>query len=205
MLTHLAIRNFTIAETVDLEFHPGMTVITGETGAGKSISLDALSLALGDRAERDIVRHGANAPISVPDSTSAPSCARKHWLTERELASDGECLLRRVITAEGRSKAFINGQPVTLADLRQLGEMLIDIHSQHEHQSLLVKDTHRRLLDAFAGAATAATVVKNAFGQWHDTAQTLATLRQAGNEQTVKIELLKFQLREFEALGIAGQ
>jgi len=202
MLTHLAIRNFTIAEQVDLEFHPGMTVITGETGAGKSISLDALSLALGDRAERDIVRHGAErADISAGFDISAHTRARS-WLQARELDSDEECLLRRVITTEGRSKAFINGQPVTLADLRQLGEMLIDIHSQHEHQSLLVKETHRRLLDAFAGASNAALATKQAFEAWNTTAQTLVTLRQSGHEQTVKAELLKFQQREFEALAL---
>ena len=202
MLTHLAIRNFTIAEQVDLEFHPGMTVITGETGAGKSISLDALSLALGDRAERDIVRHGADrADISAGFDISQHARAR-HWLQARELDSDDECLLRRVITTEGRSKAFINGQPVTLADLRALGEMLIDIHSQHEHQSLLLKETHRRLLDAFAGASDAAQKTKQAFDAWNDTAHMLATLRQSGHEQAVKADLLKFQQREFEALAL---
>jgi len=202
MLTHLAIRNFTIAESVDLEFHAGMTAITGETGAGKSISLDALSLALGDRAERDIVRHGAErADISASFDISHQRRAQD-WLKAHELASDDDCLLRRVITSEGRSKAFINGHPVTLADLRQLGEMLIDIHSQHEHQSLLVKETHRHLLDAFAGAGKIASEVKKAFEQWHDTAQTLNALRQADHEQATKAELLKFQRREFDELAL---
>ena len=192
MLTHLAIRNFAIAEQIDLEFHAGMTAITGETGAGKSISLDALSLALGDRADRDVVRKGAErADISASFDIGNHAMA-KHWLHARELNSNGECLLRRVITAEGRSKAFINGQPVTLADLRQLGEMLIDIHSQHEHQSLLLKDTHRHLLDAFAGATTLAAAVKTAYEAWHGTAQMLASLREAGGEQAMKIELLQF-------------
>jgi DNA repair protein RecN (Recombination protein N) len=202
MLTHLAIRNFTIAESVDIEFHAGMTAITGETGAGKSISLDALSLALGDRAERDVVRHGAErADISASFDIGGQRRAQD-WLKTRELASDDECLLRRVITSEGRSKAFINGQPVTLADLRQLGEMLIDIHSQHEHQSLLQKETHRRLLDAFAGAGNIAGTVKKAYEQWHETAQTLATLQQADHEQAAKAELLKFQRREFDELAL---
>jgi len=200
MLTHLAIRNFTIAESIDIEFHAGMTAITGETGAGKSISLDALSLALGDRAERDIVRHGAErADISAGFDISRQRRAQD-WLKTRELESSEECLLRRVITSEGRSKAFINGQPVTLADLRQLGEMLIDIHSQHEHQSLLVKETHRHLLDAFANAGTSASAVKKAYEQWHDTAQTLEALRQTDHEQATRAELLKFQRREFDEL-----
>lgn len=202
MLTHLAIRNFTIAESVDIEFHAGMTAITGETGAGKSISLDALSLALGDRAERDVVRHGAERTDISASFDIAKQRRAQDWLKNRELASDDECLLRRVITAEGRSKAFINGQPVTLADLRQLGEMLIDIHSQHEHQSLLQKETHRRLLDAFAGASHAASSVRRAYEQWHETAQTLATLQQADHEQAAKAELLKFQRREFDELAL---
>ena len=154
MLTHLNIQNFTLVEHLDLDIKPGMTVITGETGAGKSILLGALGLTLGDRAEADRVRQGAKrADISASFDTSRIPRAQE-WLVAHDLQqadNPQECLLRRLVNNEGKSKSYINGQPATLQQLRALGEILIDIHSQHEHQSLLKKDTHRKLLDDYAG------------------------------------------------------
>ncbi len=147
MLTHLSIQNFTLVEKLDLDMKPGMTVITGETGAGKSILLDALGQTLGDRAEADRVRIGeTRADITASFDTSRIPTAQE-WLIANDLQqidSPNECLLRRLINNEGKSKSYINGQPATLQQLRTLGEMLIDIHSQHEHQSLLLKETQRR-------------------------------------------------------------
>jgi len=152
MLAHLSIRNYAIVEQLDLELRAGMSVITGETGAGKSIMLDALGLALGDRADNGVVRPGADKADILASFELGGIAEARQWLAERDLDNDGPCILRRVITAEGRSRAYINGTPCPLGDLKSLGELLIDIHSQHEHQSLLKPDTHRRLLDAYAGA-----------------------------------------------------
>ncbi|VFT56523.1 DNA repair protein RecN [Pseudomonas aeruginosa] len=166
MLVHLSVHNYAIVEHLDLELATGMSVITGETGAGKSIMLDALGLTLGDRADSGAVRPGADkADILASFDVSAIAEARD-WLAERDLEQDGPCILRRVITAEGRSRAYINGTPCPLGDLKSLGELLIDIHSQHEHQSLLKSETPpaparrvRRLPGAGApGAARRATL-----------------------------------------------
>lgn len=203
MLTGLSVQNYTIVEKLELDLHRGMTVITGETGAGKSIMLDALGLALGDRAEGSPVRSGAErADISASFDISALPQARA-WLEQHELLSDdGDCILRRTLSAEGRSKAFINGQPVTLADLRALGERLVDIHSQHEHQSLLRKDTHRRLVDAFAGALPQAQEVAVMARQWQQQNEQLKHLRSHQSEASAKFQLLSYQLEELRQLDL---
>ena len=152
MLTLLSIRNFAIVSTLDLELKSGMTVVSGETGAGKSIMLDALGLALGKRAEADSVREGAKrAEISAAfDIESLPDA--KHWLETNELESEeiNECILRRTLSADGRSRSYINGHPCPLNRVKELGELLVDIHGQHEHQRLLKRDFHRTLLDNYA-------------------------------------------------------
>ena len=148
MLTHIHIWNFAIVEQLDIEFESGLTVLTGETGAGKSILLDALNLALGDRADTSVIRHGSDkAEISVTFSLQdAPEAVG--WLSEHEMQSEDECIIRRTISRNGPSKAFINGIPATVQQLRELGEMLVDLHGQHEHQSLLQRDIQRQLLVA---------------------------------------------------------
>ncbi|MGD8176045.1 DNA repair protein RecN [Marinimicrobium sp. ARAG 43.8] len=205
MLTHLSIRNFTLVDQLDLDLKPGMTAITGETGAGKSIVLDALSLALGDRADGQRVRPGAKrADIHATIDLRRIRPART-WLEERELQQEDhpdECLLRRVITAEGRSKAFINGHPVTLQQLRTLGEMLIDIHSQHEHQSLLRKETHRQLLDACAGQTELASQVRQAFRHWQERRTAFEQRRDNAEEISARYQLLSYQVQELEQLGL---
>ena len=149
MLVHLSVRNYAIVEHLDLDLERGMTVITGETGAGKSIMLDALGLTLGDRADSDAVRPGADKAdvLASFDTTDIPEA--RQWLAERDLEQDGPCLLRRVITREGRSRGYINGSPCPLADLKTPVGLLIDIPNQHDHQSLLGLDTPGSLLEAW--------------------------------------------------------
>ncbi|MEN0039661.1 MAG: DNA repair protein RecN [Cellvibrio sp.] len=205
MLTHLNIQNFTLVDRLDLDIKPGMTVITGETGAGKSIVLDALALTLGDRAEADRVRTGASrADITATFDTSAIPSAQE-WLLNMDLQQPDnpqECLLRRLINNEGKSKSYINGQPVTLQQLRILGEMLIDIHSQHEHQSLLIKDTHRRLIDEFAGQTDLAKQVRLAFREWQSRLEHFIHLRDNAADVSARFQLLSYQFNELEQLGL---
>ncbi|RZI70229.1 MAG: DNA repair protein RecN [Pseudomonas sp.] len=202
MLVHLSIHNYAIVEHLDLELDRGMSVITGETGAGKSIMLDALGLTLGDRADSGVVRPGADKAdiLATFDVSDIPEASA--WLKERDLETDGPCILRRVITAEGRSRAYINGTPCPQGDLKALGELVIDIHSQHEHQSLLKTDTHRRLLDEYAGATDLARQVQLAFQRWRQTRQELERLSNSGDEQRAKHQLLSYQLEELESLSL---
>jgi DNA repair protein RecN (Recombination protein N) len=202
MLSHLHISNYTIVDTLEMEFLTGMTVITGETGAGKSIMLDALGLCLGDRADPAAVRTGsARAEITATFDISNVPAARR-WLESRELATDDECILRRVITREGRSRAFINGNTCTLQDCNQLGELLIDIHSQHAHQSLLRRDTQRRLLDDYAGQGKAAKQLEQLASEWLRRRRQLDELTAASDEQGARAQLLAYQVEELDALKL---
>lgn len=203
MLIHISVQNYAIVEHLDLELQDGMSVITGETGAGKSIMLDALSLTLGARTDSSMVRPGADKAdiLSSFDVSRIPEA--QQWLKERDLDNQAQCILRRVITAEGRSRAYINGTPCPQADLKALGELLIDIHSQHEHQSLLKTDTHRRLLDEFAAATELTRAVQSIAQRWRTTQQQLDKLRANGEEQQARRQLLTYQLEELETLALA--
>lgn len=202
MLTHLLIKDFTLVDKLDLELECGLTAITGETGAGKSIMLDALGLALGDRTDADKVRAGKKkAEIQASfDITKLPYV--KKWLDENALLDGDDCILRRIVTHEGRSRAFINGQTVTLGQLRTLGDMLIDIHSQHEHQSLLNTNTHKRLLDAFGGLSTLAKQVKDAYQKWHCVHYKLNELRSESADLNARFQLLRYQVEEMDQLAL---
>ncbi|MCW8194706.1 DNA repair protein RecN [Proteobacteria bacterium 005FR1] len=202
MLTHLGIHNYTLVEKLDLEFHRGMTAITGETGAGKSILLDALGLTLGDRADADRIRAGQKrADIHATfDIERLPEA--QEWLHEQELDLEGECLLRRVISADGRSRAYINGQPVTIGQLRVLGEMLIDIHAQHEHQSLLKKETQRRLLDDYAGNQELLGKVREAYRDWQTALSRYNHLKENAEETSARVQLLSYQVEELDQLAV---
>ena len=203
MLVHLAVNNYAIVDHLELELDRGMTVITGETGAGKSIMLDALALTLGDRADSGAVRPGADKAdiLATFDISDIPEAAQ--WLDQRDLSSDdSQVILRRVVTAEGRSRAYINGSPCPQQDLRALGEMLIDIHSQHEHQSLLKTDTHRRLLDDYAGASDLARQVQLAAQRCRQTEQALQQASDTNDEQNARIQLLSYQLEELDNLSL---
>ena len=202
MLVHLSVHNYAIVEHLDLELQRGMTVISGETGAGKSIMLDALGLALGDRADSSVVRQGADKADILASFDLADIPDAQAWLAARDLDNDGPCILRRVITAEGRSRGYINGSPCPQGDLKALGELLIDIHSQHEHQSLLKPDTHRRLLDEYAGAQELARQIHLAAQRWKQTRQTLDRLSNASDEQRARHQLLSYQLEELENLAL---
>ena len=204
MLVHLSIRNYAIVEQLDLELRGGMSVITGETGAGKSIMLDALGLALGDRADNGVVRPGADKADILASFDLADIAEARAWLAGRDLDGDGPCILRRVITAEGRSRAYINGTPCPLGDLKSIGELLIDIHSQHEHQSLLKPDTHRRLLDAYAGAGELARQVQLAAQRWRQTRSELQRLSGSSEEQQARRQLLSYQLEELDNLALGA-
>ncbi|MCO5787921.1 DNA repair protein RecN [Pseudomonas sp. G11-1] len=203
MLVHLAVNNYAIVDHLELELDRGMTVITGETGAGKSIMLDALALTLGDRADSGAVRPGADKAdiLATFDISEIPEAVQ--WLNQRDLSSDeSQVILRRVVTAEGRSRAYINGSPCPQQDLRALGEMLIDIHSQHEHQSLLKADTHRRLLDDYAGASDLARQVQLAAQRCRQTEQALQQASDTNDEQNARIQLLSYQLEELDNLSL---
>lgn len=205
MLTQLCIQDFTLVDKLELEFSAGMTVITGETGAGKSILLDALGLAMGDKTEADRVRQGASrADISATFDTRRIARAEE-WLQSHDLQqadAPHECLLRRLVNNEGKSRSYINGQPVTLQQLRELGDMLIDIHSQHEHQSLLHKDTHLRLLDEFGSHTELAKQVRSQFLQWQELQERFIRLRDNSAEMNARYQLLRYQVGELEALGL---
>jgi len=203
MLVHLAVNNYAIVDHLELELDRGMTVITGETGAGKSIMLDALALTLGDRADSGAVRPGADKAdiLATFDISEIPEAVQ--WLNQRDLSSnESQVILRRVVTAEGRSRAYINGSPCPQQDLRALGEMLIDIHSQHEHQSLLKADTHRRLLDDYAGASDLARQVQLAAQRCRQTEQALQQASDTNDEQNARIQLLSYQLEELDNLSL---
>jgi DNA repair protein RecN (Recombination protein N) len=202
MLVHLAVHNYAIVEHLDLELNAGMSVITGETGAGKSIMLDALGLALGDRADSGAVRPGADKADILASFDLTHIADARTWLSERDLDHDGPCILRRVITAEGRSRSYINGSPCPQGDLKALGELLIDIHNQHEHQSLLKPDTHRRLLDEYAGSQELARHVQLAAQRWRQTRSELERLCNASDEQRARHQLLSYQLEELDNLAL---
>ena len=202
MLVHLSVQNYAIVEHLDLELDKGMSVITGETGAGKSIMLDALGLTLGDRADSGVVRPGADKADILASFDIREIPEAQAWLKERDLEQEGLCILRRVITAEGRSRGYINGSPCPQADLKALGELLIDIHSQHEHQSLLKPDTHRRLVDAYAGATELARQVQLAALRWRQTRNELERISQSGDEQRARHQLLSYQLEELDNLSL---
>jgi DNA repair protein RecN (Recombination protein N) len=202
MLSLIRVKNYAVIDEVEVELGAGFSVLTGETGAGKSILVDALALALGDRADANAVRQGAErAEISVSFDCTADAAALP-WLRERGLDDGESCTLRRVIGAEGRSRAFINGQPATLQDLKTLGGLLIDIHGQHEHQSLLEGSSQRALLDAHGNLGALAERVAAAHAEWRRLEQDLAARREAGSDRAAQIELLRFQVGELEALGL---
>ncbi len=202
MLVHLSVHNYAIVEHLDLELNGGMSVITGETGAGKSIMLDALGLTLGDRSDSGVVRPGADKADILASFDLSEIPEARAWLAERDLDNDGPCILRRVITAEGRSRGYINGSPSPQGDLKALGELLIDIHNQHEHQSLLKPETHRRLLDEYAGSQELARQVQLAAQRWRQTRQELERLSSAGDEQRARHQLLSYQLEELDNLAL---
>ena len=206
MLHTLSIRDFVIVERLDLEFEPGFTVLTGETGAGKSILIDALAAVLGERAESGLVRDGKDkAEVSAAfTAMHIPALAR--YLDENDLAGDdGECLLRRVIETSGRSRAYVNGHPATVQQLKDIGEHLIDIHGQHAHQSLLRAASQRDLVDGYSGAAELAGQVAEAHRRWQDIRRQLVALETDAQALAAEREQLDWQAKELEALAFRAE
>ena len=202
MLLSININNYTLVETLEIEFSAGTTAITGETGAGKSLVLDALGMALGDRADTGTIRHGKDrAEITATFDIKGLEEA-VDWLQSHDFEADEQCILRRLYTTEGRSRGYINGQSCTMQQLQQLGEMLTDIHSQHEHQSLLRRETHRKLLDDYAQATDLAAQVAADYGQWHTADKKLRSLLERSDELIARKDLLSFQVNELEQLDL---
>ena len=185
-----------------MEFSAGLTTITGETGAGKSLVLDALGLALGDRGDTDRIRNGAErAEVCASFAVDNASPATQ-WLADNDLDSAGDCLLRRILTRDGRSRGYINGQPATMTQLRTLGTLLIDIHHQHEHQSLLSKEHQRTLLDEFGGHQTLLKQVGEDYKSWHQAQARLEEIEQRADETLARKDLLTFQAQELNELDL---
>ena len=200
MLTTLTIKNYAIIDELELEFANGLTAITGETGAGKSIILGALGLVLGDRADTDSIKQSCNH-ADITAGFDLQNVAAADWLKQQGLDQDDECILRRRLARDGRSRAFINGTPVNLQTLRELGELLIDIHGQHEHQSLMKNASQRQLLDDYAKHATLVEAVRDSFEQMKQTQQRLQQLELDSTARSDRIDLLRFQTQELEALA----
>ena len=202
MLMNLQVRDFAIVDRIDIEFEPGMIVLTGETGAGKSILVDALGLVLGERGSAQLVRDGAKrAEFAAEfDVSSLPVVAT--WLDEQALDLEDECLLRRVINADGRSRAFINGNSVPLSQLKALGDLLLDIHGQHFHQSLGRRDIQRELLDHFGGLLDDRAIVATHYIEWKALSDRVVELTSAEADRASRLDLLTFQLQELDSLAL---
>lgn len=205
MLISLNIINYTLVEQLEIDFAPGTTAITGETGAGKSLILDALSMALGDRADTGTIRGDRDrAQITATFAVAGIPEAVK-WLEDQDYQCDEQCILRRVYNREGRSRGYINGQPCTMQQLQQLGDLLVDLHSQHEHQSLLRRGTHRKLLDEFTGSVALADRVATLFQQWNSSHQKLLQLAEQSEQLSARRELLEFQVDELQQVNLDPQ
>ena len=201
MLVSLHVRDFAIVDRIEVDFEPGMTVLTGETGAGKSILVDALGLVLGERGSSKLVRSGAKrAEFSAGFDVSGMPQARA-WLEEQALDEDNQCLLRRVINSDGRSRAFINGNAVPVQQLKVLGEMLIDIHGQHFHQSLGRRSVQRDLLDHYGGLGKLRERTAGAFAHWKSLLERLEALQSADADRESRVDLLTFQQQELDLLN----
>ena len=205
MLLHLSVKDFVIVDRVELEFASGFTVLTGETGAGKSILIDALALVLGDRGDASMVRVGCERAELAAQFDLAQLPQLQTWLNENDLANaDGECLLRRVVDSNGRSRAFINGHAATLQQLREAGEWLVDIHGQHAHQSLLRAAAQRALLDGYGALTEVQRQVTEAYRAW----QELKQQREAGESNALALaqerEDLEWRVKELAGLNFGA-
>ncbi|NAX20778.1 DNA repair protein RecN [Vibrio sp. V39_P1S14PM300] len=202
MLAHLSVNNFAIVKSLQLELSTGMTTITGETGAGKSIAIDALGLCLGGRAEASMVRQGeekteVSAAFQLDNNIHAT-----RWLEDNDLLDGSECILRRTITKEGRSRAFINGSPVPLSQLKSLGQLLINIHGQHAHHQLMKSEYQLAMLDQYAGHLNLLKSTRNAYQKWRQADNNLKQLKENSAANQAQKQLLEYQIKELNELSL---
>ncbi|MBN3573777.1 DNA repair protein RecN [Vibrio neptunius] len=202
MLAHLSVNNFAIVKSLQLELSHGMTTITGETGAGKSIAIDALGLCLGGRAEASMVRQGeekteVSAAFSLENNIHAT-----RWLEDNDLLEGSDCILRRIINKEGRSRAFINGSPVPLSQLKTFGQLLINIHGQHAHHQLMKSDHQMAMLDQYAGHSNLLKGTRNAYQNWRQADNTLKQLKENSAANLAQKQLLEYQIKELNELSL---
>ena len=205
MLNHLHIRNFAIVPSLDLDIREGFTAITGETGAGKSILVDALALLLGDRSDAGWVRAGAERAELTAEFSVANNKDAQKWLSDSELSANGNCLLRRTINANGRSRAFINGSPVTVAQIQSLGHLLVELHGQLEHLRLTKTAEQFKLLDNSGNYAKELNRVQSTFASWQRVAAELGRLNHETSISTPDLEFLNFQLAELQQHELSAQ
>lgn len=178
MLAHLSVNNFAIVKSLQLELSKGMTTITGETGAGKSIAIDALGLCLGGRADAGMVRQGEEKTEVSAAFLLDNNLHATRWLEDNDLLDGTECILRRIITKEGRSRAFINGSPVPLSQLKSLGQLLINIHGQHAHHQLMKSEYQMAMLDQYAGHLNLLKSTRSAYQHWRQADNNLKQLKE---------------------------
>jgi DNA repair protein RecN (Recombination protein N) len=198
VLTHLQLRDFVIVDSADLEFGAGLTALTGETGAGKSVVVDALSMLAGGRVTGDVVRHGAERAEATAGFSALPAAAAQ-WLESQSIDHEGEVLVRRIVGTDGRSRAYLNGQLVPLQALREFAESLIEIHGQQEFQHLVRRDTQREMLDLHGAAGELAAAVAAIHARYRDSRRRLDTLESAALERQSRLDLLRYQLSELSA------
>ncbi|HEX4052081.1 MAG TPA: DNA repair protein RecN [Steroidobacteraceae bacterium] len=205
MLRYLQIRDFAIIELVELELGGGLTVLTGETGAGKSIIVDALEMLAGARASAEVVRPGAErADIAATVDAASGGPALQRLLEEQAIECSEGLVMRRVVGSDGRSRAWLNGQSVPLQLLGKVAELLIDIHGQHEFQSLVRPAEQRAVLDAYGQLQVLARQVATAHGEWLTLLNRSVQLESAADERTSRLDLLRYQVQEIEALALSG-
>ena len=198
MLCHLHISNFAIVRALEIDWQRGMSTITGETGAGKSIAIDALSLCLGERADASVVRPGADKADIVASFDVSTLPLAQHWLTEQDLAMGHECIVRRVVSSEGRSRGYINGVQVPAQQLKALGQHLLSIHGQHAHQQLLKQDYQRQLVDAFAANNALLGSTRTAWRNWQQLQREYSELQQSQQQRDAQRQLLEYQVAELD-------
>ena len=202
MLRSLQIRNFAIIDEIDITFNDDMTVLTGETGAGKSILIDALSLVLGERGSSNLIRNKEKRAEYTAEFEITNNSHALNWLIDKSLDNENECILRRTISPDGKSRSFINGNTVNLQSLKSLGDLLVDIHGQHFHQSLCKKNVQRDLLDHFGGLSVTKNKLKRIFNEWKELSDQLSKMIEGNTNKEDRIDLLSFQLKELDDLAL---
>ncbi|MCP5201649.1 MAG: DNA repair protein RecN [Gammaproteobacteria bacterium] len=201
MLTQLTVRNLVVVSEIDVEFERGLTVLSGETGSGKSILIEALGLALGERADSQLVRSGTERAEIAACFDLSDRAAARDTLQRLDADHGDECVLRRVVSRDGRSRAYVNGVPVTVQALHELGGLLVDVHSQHASLALLERDTQRTLLDAFGETGRECRQVQTTYAAWRETQDRLQALERDGQDRA-RLELLRYQVEELEAVRL---